>query len=338
MSRCRPEALSHSSRHRALENFAARVGASDSPLTRELDRAAASVFDVFGRENVDALLLKGVALARLLYDVPQQRRYSDVDVLVAPGDLSAARAVLAELGYRNASAQMAVDDIGGVIHGESWLAIPAGAAYPVVVDLHLRLAGSTAPAERAWEALKARSTPMEVDGTHVPILDRAGLAMHLATHAAQHGQGYAKGCRELARALDRWPPEVWRDAARLAREVGATEAFAAGLRLVAPGAELAEVLDLPSTKRLDWELRQVGAPRGRFHLQAFLQAPGLRARAHVARRALLPRPAWLIRQYPWAGHGRARMLAAYLLHIARSPVWALRALVYRRRRLRAERK
>ena len=95
VSRRRPAALSHSSRQRVLENFAARVGASDSPLTRELDRAAARVFNAFGRENVDALLLKGVALARLLYDVPEERRYSDVDVLVSPRDLPAARAALA---------------------------------------------------------------------------------------------------------------------------------------------------------------------------------------------------------------------------------------------------
>jgi hypothetical protein len=330
-SGCRPKPLSRSSSHRILEEFAARVGAGDSSLTREkLDSAAAGLFEVFTRTEVDGLLLKGAALARLLYDVPEQRHYSDIDVLVAPDDLPSARAALEELGYKNASELVAVDDIGGVIHGETWLG-------PVVIDLHLRLAGVNAPAERAWDALKARSTCIELGGTQVPILDRPGLAMHLAMHAAHHGDAYLKGRRELVRALDRWPLAVWREAARLADEIEATEAFAAGLRLVEPGAELAENLGLPPTSRLDWELRQLKRPRGRFHLQAFLQAPDLRSRAHVLRRALFPHPRWLVRQYPWARDRRIRIFAAYLLHIARSPAWGLRALGFYRRERQAKR-
>ena len=295
------------------------------------------MFEAFAGENIEALLLKGAALARLLYDAPEQRRYADVDVLVAPDQLPAARAALIELGYQNASAQVAVDDIGGVLHGESWLAIPAGARYPVVVDLHLELAGAKAPAADVWKALKARSTLIEVAGRPLPGLDRAGSAMHLATHAAQHGDVYAKGRRELVRGLDRWPMDVWHEAARLAAEIDATEAFAAGLRLVPPGAKRAETLGLPSTSRLDWELRQRERPRGRFHLQAFLHASTVRERAHVVRRALLPHPRWIARQYPWTRGRPARMPAAYALHIARSPVWALRAALFRVRQGRAER-
>ena len=145
----------------------------------------------------------------MLYDSPEQRRYNDLDLLVAPDDLARASAALAELGYENASELVAVDDIGGVIHGETWLAEGA-----IVVDLHFRLAGAQAGAEEVWGALKAHSTRIELGGTQVPILDRAGAAMHLATHAAQHGQWYAKGGRELVRALDRWPPEAWRGLVR----------------------------------------------------------------------------------------------------------------------------
>ena len=293
------------------------------------------MFEAFAGRGVDGLLLKGAALARLLYDEPGQRRYSDVDVLVDPDDLPAARTALLELGYRNASAQVAVDDIAGVLHGESWLAT-AGFSYPVVVDLHLHLAGANAPARAVWQVLKARLTRIEVAGRQVPCLDRVGSAVHLATHAAQHGERYSKGRRELARALDRWPLAVWREAALLAEEVEATEAFAAGLRLVEPGAELAKRLELPSTNRLDWELRQSGSPRGRFHLHALLEARTVRARAHILRRALFPHPRWIGEQYPWARERPGRLPAAYLLHIARSPAWTLRAVLFRVRQKRAD--
>ena len=294
------------------------------------------MFEAFAGRGVDGLLLKGAALARLLYDEPGQRRYSDVDVLVDPDDLPDARAALLELGYRNASAQVAVDDIAGVLHGESWLAMPAGVSYPVVVDLHLHLAGAKAPVRAAWKALKARHTRIEVAGTQVPCLDRVGSAMHLATHAAQHGQGYARGCRELARALDRWPPAVWREAAVLADEVEATEAFAAGLRLVEPGAELAQSLELPSTNRLDWELRQAAESAWALPFAGSLggAAPSARGRMSCAVRCF-PTRAGSVEQYPWAREGRGRMPAAYLLHIARSPAWALRAGLFRLRQRRA---
>ena len=331
MSRRRPELLSRSNRDRALDEFAVRQGVAANPLLRaNLDTAAGLVLEAFVRDGIDGLLMKGAALARLLYDVPEQRRYEDIDVLVAPGDLTRAQAALLELGYQNASELVAVDDIGGVLHGQTWLGEGG-----VVIDLHSRLAGSTADAQVCWEALRARSSTLDLAGSEVRVLDRAGSAMQLATHAAQHGQGYAKGARELSLALERWPVEVWTDAARLAEGIGATEAFAAGLRLVEPGAELAERLQLPATTGLDWELRQASRPRGQFHLHAFFQAASLRTRLHVLRRALFPHPRWIARQYPWTSDRRGGILAGYLLHIARSPAWALRALRYRVRQRRA---
>ena len=139
------------------------------------------------------------------------------------------------------------------------------------------------------------------------------------------------------RGLDRWPFDVWSAAAGLAQEIDATEAFAAGLRLVEPGAALAERLELPPTSRLDWELQQIDRARGRFHLEALLRAPTARERAQVLRRALLPHPHWIARQYPWAADHPARLPAAYLVHVARSPLWALRTALFHLRQRRAGR-
>ena len=313
--RRRPEALSPSRRSRALEEFAVRHGAGDSALRRELDSAAGRLFEAFTREGVDALLLKGAALAHLLYDVPEQRSYQDLDLLVDPDDLPDARAALAGLGYKNVSELMAVDDIGGDIHGESWLA-----EFGVVADLHLRLAGAGADARTAWEALRARSTIIELGGSRI-----AGSRSRGRGHAPGHPRRAARrGLRQGdQRAGAGARPLAARHLARrrreLADEMEATEAFASGLRLVEAGAELAETLGLPSTSRLDWELRQSTRPRGRSHLHVFLQAPDLRTRAHVLRRALLPHPRWIVQEYPWARDRRGRILAAYLLHIAPQP-------------------
>jgi hypothetical protein len=114
--------------------------------------------------------------------------------------------------------------------------------------------------------------------------------------------------------------------------VGATAAFAAGLRLVPPGAALARDLALPPTDELQWAIANRNVrPRGTFHLRAFAEARTLPQRASVLRRSLLPRREWIAWQYPWARAGGVRLLAAYGLHLMRAPVWAAAAWRFRRR-------
>ena len=82
-------------------------------LSKGRGKATAEVFRALQRAGVDALLLKGPALEQALYHAGEQRSYSDVDVLVAPGDRAAARRLLSSLGYLEAP-ERGIDDVGGV--------------------------------------------------------------------------------------------------------------------------------------------------------------------------------------------------------------------------------
>lgn len=310
----------------ALHDFAARARAA--PLLRRLDDAAAEVLAAFDAAGVDALLLKGPALARALY-AGEHRPYSDVDLLVAPDHIEAARHALTALGYASTSAGLGIDDVAGVAPAEEW-----AHAGGVLIDLHWQLPG--APAPDAWRALRPHRATIAVGGRDVPTLDTAGLALHVALHAAQHGTRYGKPIADLDRATARWPVAVWRDAATLADAIGAMGAFAAGLRLTDTGAALAVELDLPAADAAAWATaHRYDRPRGTFHLDALAAAGTPRERASILRRSLLPRRAWIVWQYPWARHGGARLAAAYALHLARAPLWALRAWRFRRARRRA---
>jgi hypothetical protein len=323
---------------RVLEEFRERV--VGLWMRRELDATTVAVFRAFEAGGVRSLLLKGPALARALYRAGELRGYSDVDLLVAPQDLHGARRALRELGCVNASEKSGVDDVAGVIHSETWLHPGEGVPWEpmVVIDLHRRLAGCDAPAQLAWDALEAWRTWIELEGARVPVLDRAGLALHIATHAAQHGPLALKAMADLERAIARWPTDVWRSAASLADELRAIAAFAAGLRLSPAGAALARELDLPSTEQLSWEiLHRQQRPRGTFHLRAWAEARGLRERTELLRRALLPTRQWLAWEYPGAGRSRPRLWAAYARHLLRSPWWALSAWWFDRRARRAGR-
>ncbi len=220
------------SRRPELDEFVERV--RDLPHQAELDAAAVEVLDAFEAAGVESLLLKGPALARMLYHPGEHRGYGDIDLLVAPTDLDAGRRALAELGYAN-SERGGLDDVAGIMHSELWSQALESKMVQLMVDLHWRLAGCEAPADVIWKVLGRRRAWIELDGRSVPVLAHDGLALHLATHAAQHGPDDIKAIADLARGLERWDPEVWRSAADLAEQVDGAAAFAAGLRLTAPG-------------------------------------------------------------------------------------------------------
>lgn len=328
------------SRIRALQEFAARVvPGPQEGLTAKLDIYAAEVLQAFEKTGVDSLLLKGRGLANVLYGPGDRRGYSDIDLLVPPHQLRLAEETLTRLGYANADAARGIDDVGGVVHGQTWIrSIPESDDHPMV-DLHRWFPGSAAPPAVAWEALILRQAWIDVGDRQAAVLDRPGQAMHLATHAAQHGPAFEKPVDELRLAIEMWPVKVWDAAAELALKIGALPAFAAGLRLVPRGVEIAAELRLPTTAELDWTIRQLGVrPRGTFHLQALGEAENLRHRLNILRRSLLPKRAWIVQQYSYAGGGPLRLSVAYVVHLVRTPAWAARAWRFRRRARAAARR
>lgn len=305
----------------------------------QLDAAAVEVLDAFGGAGLQPLLLKGPVLARVLYAPDEHRGYSDVDLLISPADLPQARRALTRAGFKHGEEVFGIDDVGGILHSETWSRRGEGEwRGPLLIDLHWRLPGCGASAEAVWEALSRRRASIELNGRKAAVLDPAGLALHLAIHAAHHGPDDLKAIADLTRGLERWPLGVWHAAASLAAELEATSAFAAGLRLVPIGTERADELGLPPTHELDWAIRHRDSrPRGTFHLQALANARDARARADVLRRSLLPGREWIAWEYPWARGGGARLVAAYGAHLLRTPLWAARAWRYRRKERRAGR-
>lgn len=305
-----------------LEDFAART--VDPAQRAAVDAAAGEVIAAFDRARVPLLLLKGPALAARLYRQDEQRGYFDVDFLVAPVDRDRAGALLVDLGYRNATARRGVDDLTGVIHADTWIR-----GNDVGVDLHTRLPGCLATPAAAWERLRVDSDAIDVGGHRVAILGRSALALHLAIHAAQHGPSDLKAIGDLRRGIERWTLEDWRAAAAIAKELRATAALTAGLRLIDEGAALAVELGLAPSALADWEVRNPHLrPRGASHLDAFVRARGVRSRARLVRRALLPHSRWIAWEYPWSTANRLCMTGGYALHLARAPSWAARALRY----------
>lgn len=314
-------------REQALTEFAAR--SREARRRANLDRATADLIDELGDAGVEVLLLKGAALAQALYAPDRERGYYDVDLLVAPEDRPIAEDVLARLGYRNITSDQGIEDVAGILHAELWTR--RDEVGNVSIDLHWRLAGCDASEQKIWQSLRADAQIIHVERREVLTPGDAGLALHSALHVAQHGTPDVKAVADLKLGLARWPIDVWEKAADLARELDGLEAFTAGIRLVPEGDAVARLLELGSGDRVLRDLQLRGArPRGTFHLDALTRAATMRDRLTVLRLALIPPPNWIRWEMRWAADGKAQLAAGYLLHLARAPLWAARAIRFSR--------
>ncbi len=273
-----------------------------------IDAYTVEVVEALREDGVEPILLKGRALAVLLYDKPWTRRYGDCDLLVAPDDASGAEGVLARLGFEPALARDMTAEWQR--QAQEWLRAGDRAS----VDLHRTIMGAHAPPQRVWDTLSRHTRPLAVGETEVRAPDPTAAALHVALHAAQHGLGQAKPLRDLELAIARLPEDTWAGAARLAERIEATNALATGLSLRPEGEALARRLGLsqPTASTVD-ALQVSGAPGGALALERLARIGGWRARAALLARAAVPPPAHLRYFHPLARRGPLGLAAVYAL-------------------------
>ncbi len=179
------------------------------------------------------------------------------------------------------------------------------------LDLHRTLTGIEVSPETAWLLLSEETEMLSLRGVEVEVLSQSGRALHLVLHAADHGFTSNRPLNELALALETLPEALWSRAASLAAKLEATAAFAAGLRLVPKGADLAARLRLPANDSLETALRASPATRHALGLQWLLQTPGLGAKASLLVRKLVPPPAYMRAWSRLAQKGSSGLILAY---------------------------
>lgn len=265
---------------------------------------AATLADV----GVETIVLKGVSFARLLY--PEGGRVSgDVDLLVQHSDVARASTALEAHGFvlRPPAERlpMATDAAIG-------FARPGKGGVECFIDLHWNMHGSLTTPEHTWRVLSANTRELDVAGRPVRVLSPAGCALHVALHAARSGLG-GKRREDLRRAVRRLPPRVWARAAVLARELELEDAFAAGVRLIPIGVELADRLELTTTRPDPWRFPCAWPVHGSERVRVVLVRRSPREAARLVRTALFPGKDRVLRE---ARSPRARrsVLAAYLDH------------------------
>jgi hypothetical protein len=288
-----------------------RARAIATGMSLRADLVTAEVLGALGEAGVRAMLVRGPAIARWLYDDEGARSYGDVDLLVAPDDVSRAEQVLAELGFTDQTVEGLLSE-DRPTHAHPWGRERDGAS----VDLHSTLVGIGAKGG-VWDTFAGHETDsIEVAGTRVEIPAPAGRALVVALHAAQHGSRVEKPLVDLQRALARVGDPVWDDAASLARRLDATDAFAAGLRLLPEGRALARRLGLPEWSSTETVLRATTPPATALGFEWIARAPGVGPKLRLARSKLAPSAAFMRAWSPLARRGRIGLGAAYVWRVA----------------------
>ncbi len=192
----------------------------------KMKRLTLQVVDALARADVTPVLLKGYALAVRLYpEQPLARPATDVDVLVAEGELERTARALAGLGLRRHD-DAGLDDVFEEHHHLSY-AGPAG-----LVEVHFRLITTLGRGAFDDASLRGRARDFTLDGRSVRLLADEDEFLYLATHAANHAFLRASWLVDLQRALAHASAFDWPVMARRCRAAGFHTAVATALELV----------------------------------------------------------------------------------------------------------
>ena len=141
------------------------------------------LLDVLASQRVEAVLLKGSALAYDLYPNPALRERGDSDLLVRDSDRDRARTVLAQLGYVRRSASGMADRF---TYQEEWR-WQAADDTTHFVDLHFQLINSPAySAGAGFAEARDGGRPLPALGKDAFAPSRPFLLFHACAHRAMH--------------------------------------------------------------------------------------------------------------------------------------------------------
>jgi hypothetical protein len=203
-------------------------------LARELVRLTA----LLEQGGVEALALKGPALALTAYGAITMRQFIDLDLLVRKSEVGRAVEILRNEGYAPRGGY-GVADLGRP--GAYEIAM-AQTGRLIEIDLHWRLIPPYFPLTLDGEDLWRRAVRVEIEGGAVRTLAPADHLLYLCAHGAKHGWQALGGICDLAeqtRASSHTSPQTssqtpsidWDELSARAEQAGARRAFGLGMLL-----------------------------------------------------------------------------------------------------------
>ncbi|MFL5805033.1 MAG: nucleotidyltransferase family protein [Roseiflexaceae bacterium] len=149
--------------------------------TRAREQVLAELLTLYQGAGIDVLVLKGAALAQLVYPQPVLRPMRDIDILVRASDVYRAHALLAEIGFTPPSSPMAglapdhhhLTAIKRVVDG-----------FSVSVEVHQALdINQPGRPPREYAELAPAAQPLTIGGVATHTLGCEDTLWHIYRHA-----------------------------------------------------------------------------------------------------------------------------------------------------------
>jgi putative nucleotidyltransferase-like protein len=140
------------------------------------------VLDALEAASIPVLVLKGAALAHLLYPSPGLRPLSDLDLLVAPRLSGRAQSVLAEIGFR---APLSPTSRALAAHHHLPVATRFCDGQIVHVEIHRDALTRDTRESLSMDRLSSAPQPFEIEGRPASTLGHADMLRHLSRHVAE---------------------------------------------------------------------------------------------------------------------------------------------------------
>lgn len=206
---------------------------ANTAINLQLCHRLAQVLQLLNQHGIEALTLKGPALAAQAYAEPTVREFRDLDLLVRRADALRTRELLEAAGYAGFP-QLSAPQLRVFLRSECefWFSSP-GDEVPVEVHWDLREAVYAYPlnSEVCW----SQTGSCEIAGQRVPTLSPGHTLLMLSCHGAKHRWAQLRLIRDLAEFLRAYPDLDWDDVLHQADHLH-------GLRMLLLGLQLAALL------------------------------------------------------------------------------------------------
>lgn len=281
-----------------------------------VDAATVEALEALGGASIRPLLLKGPALATLLYEAGEERLWDDADLLVDPSLLDRAIEALAEIGFHPRFSDPVAR--GAVPHAVPLVRRAGERGGSASIDLHLSFAGVGVEPAAFWDSVSAQPDAIELFGRPIPVPSVPARLALVALHAASHGRPAQRSMGDLRRAVTRFDGDDWSAAAALAESWDALDYFVVGLGLDPAGEGLLASLGIDHEPGTAAVMRGDGMPRAQRSFEQLGRAGGS-ARARIVLGKIFPSREAMRSWQPLARRGRAGLALAY----AWRPFWLL---------------
>lgn len=216
---------------RAMRERCERVTLSNLYLSSRL----IEIVDALAGAGIEAIALKGPAVATTLYPSPTLREYGDLDVLVRAADVTRATEVVEDLGFAPwRSVTGGQEDLLPLVEYSRTFTRPAD---DLDLDLHWDLARSffrgRVEAAELWEDTR----PFDLHGRKILGLGPNMMLFSLCVHGAKHGPfpwPRLKWICDVAGFVRQSEGFDWSEALARAREIGCRRTLLFGLAVARP--------------------------------------------------------------------------------------------------------